>query len=321
MSDKIKVRVASYGPAQERQPHHVLRGPGDRGTGHPVHSHDEQEASDRGRGRVAGRTEQRPLSGRQPAHLGNLSYAVRRRTPGRACPVHAGVRRKRPEPRRAQVVDPARLAILTSQFLSRFQAELRKEGMKETTLACHLRHIPRCSTSGRVPGYALQGADDQAAQACQGFPQDHAGPPARPGGVQEDVAPRPARSVRLTGGPGRRSLVGLWLLGLTLEESLKLSWAEEASFKVDLSGRHPRFRIYAEAEKGHQDRLLPMTPDFVRFLFRTPEAERMRTVFNLVRPGTQVPMRPKKRHSDHQRDRRAGGRGGQPEGREVCHGP
>ena len=30
---------------------------------------------------------------------------------------------------------------------------------------------------------------------------------------------------------------------------------------VNLSGKRPRLRIYAEAEKGQRNRLLPMTPD------------------------------------------------------------
>ena len=38
-------------------------------------------------------------------------------------------------------------------------------------------------------------------------------------------------------------------------------------------------RIHAEAEKGHRDRLLPMAPEFVRFLRATPAAERRGHVF------------------------------------------
>jgi hypothetical protein len=62
--------------------------------------------------------------------------------------------------------------------------------------------------------------------------------------------------------------------GLRLDESLQLSWDADASFAVDLTGRHPRFRIYAEAEKGRQDRLLPMTPDFAEYLLKLPRQQR-----------------------------------------------
>lgn len=80
-----------------------------------------------------------------------------------------------------------------------------------------------------------------------------------------------------------RYLVGLWLSGLRLEESLVLSWDLDAPFSVDLSGQHPRFRILGEAQKSGDDELLPMTPDFAEWLLQTPESERVGLVFQL--PG------------------------------------
>ncbi len=77
-----------------------------------------------------------------------------------------------------------------------------------------------------------------------------------------------------------RYLTGLWLSGLRLEESTILSWDDDAPFAIDLSGRRPRFRIYAEAEKGRQDRYLPMTPDFAEFIQQTPNDEREGPAFN-----------------------------------------
>ncbi len=94
---------------------------------------------------------------------------------------------------------------------------------------------------------------------------------------------RPGDNVRWV-----RYLRGLWLSGLRLEESLALSWDGDAAFTVDLSGKYPRFRIYAEAEKGHKDRLLPMTPDFAGWLLRTPQSDRAGFVFDLgIKPGRQ----------------------------------
>jgi integrase len=86
----------------------------------------------------------------------------------------------------------------------------------------------------------------------------------------------------------RHYLHGLWLSGLRLEESLRLSWDRDADFRVDLSGRYPRFKIFAEAEKGHRDRSLPLTPDFAAWLLETAESERHGLVFPLGdAPGTQ----------------------------------
>jgi integrase len=83
-------------------------------------------------------------------------------------------------------------------------------------------------------------------------------------------------------------LRGLWLSGLRLRESLALSWDPDAPFAVDLSAKRPRFRISAEAEKGHQDRLLPLTPDFAEFLLAIPEAGRRGRVFRPMAAGGDV---------------------------------
>jgi hypothetical protein len=87
-----------------------------------------------------------------------------------------------------------------------------------------------------------------------------------------------------------RYLTALWLSGLRLQESVALSWDADSTFAVDLSGRRPRFRIKGSAQKNGQDELLPMTPDFARFLLQTPEAERVGLVFNLNMAGTSIPL-------------------------------
>ena len=71
-----------------------------------------------------------------------------------------------------------------------------------------------------------------------------------------------------------------------------LSWDEDSPISVDLSGRRPRLRIYAEAEKGHRNRLLPMTPDFAEFLLATPDSQREGTVFKVDGIFTGQPMTP-----------------------------
>ncbi|WP_420824965.1 site-specific integrase [Symmachiella dynata] len=78
-------------------------------------------------------------------------------------------------------------------------------------------------------------------------------------------------------------LRGVWLSGLRLAESLKVSWDQDEPFCIDLNGRHPRFRIYAEAQKGRRDQFLPMTPDFAEFILQTPESDRHGPVFNVGR--------------------------------------
>ena len=91
-----------------------------------------------------------------------------------------------------------------------------------------------------------------------------------------------------------RYLTGLWLSGLRLEESTVLSWDEDSPFAIDLTGKHPRFRIYAEAEKGHQDRLLPIDSGLRRSLLSTPEEERAGAVFPLIGRWTGKPITPRR---------------------------
>lgn len=68
--------------------------------------------------------------------------------------------------------------------------------------------------------------------------------------------------------------------GLRLSEALQLSWDRYEKLRIDFQSGQPVLRTPAELEKGHQDRLLPITPEFVEFLLRTPSEERNGWVFN-----------------------------------------
>ncbi|QDU27765.1 Tyrosine recombinase XerC [Anatilimnocola aggregata] len=83
----------------------------------------------------------------------------------------------------------------------------------------------------------------------------------------------------------RRLLVGLRLSGLRLGEALNLSWDDESGILVDLSGKRPMLRIFADQEKGGQDRMHPVTPDFAEFLWATTPAERTGPVFPIPSKG------------------------------------
>ncbi len=178
-----------------------------------------------------------------------------------------------------RVLNPDRLAKLTTATLTRFQAKLRKEGMRDTTIAAHLAHLkaalswavsqgllkamPKIVRPKRAKGRRFMRGrpitgeeyDRMIVQAAKGRPHDSA--------------------------VWVHYLEGLWLSGLRLEESLAVSWDPDASFFVDLSGRRPNFRIYGEAHKSGRDMLLPMTPDFAEFLQATPEDQRHGPVFKL----------------------------------------
>ena len=150
-----------------------------------------------------------------------------------------------------QKEEAVRLVLESGQSVPQVASHL---GMAETTLATHLRHI-RAALSwavsvgmmARVPEIKMpkraQGKTFMRGRPITGEEFDRmllAVPKVRPNDahVWEEY------------------LRGLWLSGLRLEESTVLSWDDDSPFAVDLSGRHPRFRIYAEAEKGHRNRLL-----------------------------------------------------------------
>jgi len=180
-----------------------------------------------------------------------------------------------------RVLNPDRLSKLTAATMSQFQAKLRAEGMKDTTIACHLRAIksalswaasvglipkvPRIERPKRTKGERFMRGRPVTTEEYERMLQ--AVPKARPNDPE----------------PWKRLLTGLWLSGLRLGEAVSLSWDQDAAFCVQLAGRRPVFRIYSEAQKSNRDQLLPMTPDFACWLLETPEADRVGPVFRL--PG------------------------------------
>lgn len=189
-----------------------------------------------------------------------------------------------------RLISPRNLTVLTSTVLSKFQAKMRQEGMRETTIATHLRHL-RAAISWAVSMELLPKVPDfHMPKLARGRTLMRGRPITteefeRMLGVVPKVRPDDADA-------WVHYLKGLWLSGLRLEESTVLSWDEDAPITVDLSGRRPRLRIYAEAEKGHQDRLLPITPDFAQFLLQTPKEARTGPIFRLVGHYTHESMTP-----------------------------
>ena len=189
-----------------------------------------------------------------------------------------------------EMINPQKLAALTSKVLSKFQSKLRATGMKETSIATQLRHLRAALSWGVSMGMLPRMPEFHMPHRAKGRNLMRG----RPITAEEfermlettaKVRPQDAET-------WRHYLQGLWLSGLRLEESLVFSWDDDSPFAADLSGRHPRFRIYAEAEKGHQDRFLPMAPDFAEFLLTTPDDQRTGPVFKLDGLQTGKPMTP-----------------------------
>jgi integrase len=103
---------------------------------------------------------------------------------------------------------------------------------------------------------------------------------AKPKPGDKEPTPEQVERDRATVASWEHYLKGLWASGLRLAESLELWWDRDDRLCVDLSGEHPMLRIPAECEKGNQDRVSPMAPEFAAFLLATPEAKRVGPVFN-----------------------------------------
>ncbi len=184
-------------------------------------------------------------------------------------------------------LNPDRLCKVNAGALSTFQTKMRATGIKDTSIASMLRSLKAALSWGVDVGLLAA--------------------------VPKVVMPKAAKHRKMKGGPllGEqferlllavprarpkdtaewvRYLRGLWLSGLRLSESVALSWDADAPFAVDLTGRHPRFRIKGEAQKSGRDELTPMTPDFAEFLFQTPERQRRGRVFRLNQDGGSIPL-------------------------------
>ena len=181
-----------------------------------------------------------------------------------------------------EVLNPVKLADITAARLSYYGVEVRKAGTSDVTLAAHYRHLLAAL------GWACRMGMLVKVPAVE-FPKRAKGSKlmkGRPIVLEEferllDKAPA---IVGVEAAPSwRHYLTGLWLSGLRLAESLELWWegdGRDDRLAVDLTGEYPMLRIPAGLEKGNQDRLLPMAPEFAEFLLATPEDQRVGRVFN-----------------------------------------
>ena len=210
-------------------------------------------------------------------------------------------------------LSPRRLCDVTADALSRYQQYLRDNGRTESTIKSHLAHIraalswavqqdllpslpkfpkvQRAKRSKVMKGRPITTEEFErmlakieagllAEAKRTGRPRAKRKRKFSPEAItkwRERQAKR-AAAVRDT---WEQLLRGLWLSGLRLGEALQLHWTDETKLCVDFSCHHPMLRIPAEMEKGHKDRLLPMSPEFAEFLLAIPEHKRTGYVFDV----------------------------------------
>jgi len=170
---------------------------------------------------------------------------------------------------------PEELADVTTSYLSEWSGSLLLE-IAPTSVASYLR--------------ALRAALNWAAKIWPAFR-----PPAiimplgarqaggRPLSVEEFrrmLAAIPGVLGKQYAASWRRLLIGLWLSGLRLNEALRMRWDGQDRIRpLNLDGPRPMLAFPADEQKGRRQEVVPMTPEFARFLRRVPVERRRGHVF------------------------------------------
>lgn len=181
-----------------------------------------------------------------------------------------------------RMINPKSADTLGANQISQYVKLLRESGRSEATIKGHLAYIkaalrwaasmqiipkaPSIKMPSRVKtakGRAV--TDEEFQKILQAVPS---------------VLGEPANSRRVQ--DWEFFLRGLFWSGLRRSEALHLHWTDDSMICVDLSGRHPMFRIQQEADKGFEARTFPIAPQFAEMLYSVPKEQRTGHVFNPV---------------------------------------
>lgn len=175
-------------------------------------------------------------------------------------------------------LNPVRVRDITASRISYYQAQLLKDGRKPATVARHLRHLKSALNWGKDVGLINRVPIIKIPKQLKGAKLMR-GRPITEEEFQRmlDAVPEVVREELVDG--WKYFLEGLWWSGLRVSEAINLYWDRRDRISVDFSGEFPMFRILAEFEKGKRDRILPMAPEFAKFLERTPPDQRTGRIF------------------------------------------
>jgi integrase len=180
-----------------------------------------------------------------------------------------------------EAVCPGDLDAVTASTLSSYVAWLRKRGIAETSIATYQRTIEVALSWAAGVKMIPVAPKLPRPRRAKGVTKRARG--RAPAGEEIERMIAAAPRVRLFDGEKFADLIyGLNLSGLRITEAIdELSWDWSSRFAVQIDGPYPYFKVLAESEKGHCDRLLPMAPDFAAWLSRTPVRDRRGKVFKM----------------------------------------
>lgn len=177
-----------------------------------------------------------------------------------------------------RIINPMKLADLSTARVSAFQAKLRERGLSESTIKGYSAYLGAALNWAKRMGLLAVVPNIESPRRAKGGKVMKGRPIS--GEEFDRMLAKVESVVGAQAAPSwRHYMTGLWLSGLRLSESLELTWDRDDKLCVDLSGKRPMLRIPAELEKGFKDRVLAIAPEFAEFLASTPEAERTGHVF------------------------------------------
>lgn len=189
-------------------------------------------------------------------------------------------------------INPQSVAVLTASVISRLQTALRAEGLAESTIKGHLAHLKaalhwfaRLGYIKKVPTIDMP----KRIETMRGRP------------ITTEEFERmltklddPAIIPTHLASGWKHLFTGLWLSGLRLGEGLELRW-NTGGLAVIVSatptGFPVRLKIETNRDKSTEFRILPLAPDFQKFLLQTPPADRKGRVFQPIVPHQLGDMR------------------------------
>lgn len=285
MSDEIHVKVNSYGPGRPLSLVYFDPVSG-RKKAKSSGTTDWREAE-----RLAGELEKELRAGRYaPPSKVTWQQFVERYTAEKLPTLCATSRGSYLESLRKldRLFHPDKLCKVNAALLSRFQAELRKSGIKETTIAHHLRGVKASLRWAERQGMLAKAPAIEMPKGAKG--QSLARSRAVTTEEYERMLMAAVKVCPHDAPDWQRLLGGAWLGGLRRNELAALSWEPDAAFSVDLTGKRPCFRILAEGQKSGRDEILPLVPDFAELLLAIPEGGRVGLVFKLFHKRSHLPL-------------------------------
>ncbi len=182
------------------------------------------------------------------------------------------------------------LGKLTPAGISQFATKLRQAGMRDTTIAHHLRHVKAALRWAGRQGLLVKVPAIEMPKRAKG--QTLARSRAITTEEYERMAAAIPRVRPKDSGQWARFIEGLWLSGLRRSEALALTWDQDGAFCVCLAEKRPVFIIRAEGQKSGKAETCPIAPDFGAWLLAVPPEERQGPVFRLPSLQAGLPITP-----------------------------